>query len=154
MFTRDRMFILPALTAEALSRLSKRRIRRLPRANAGPPARAREDSPRAGARGQSPRGARGGCRVRRRDTSVTRPMRADIRVGAEPAKRRVSAFRRVRGKRNAGISRGAMHGQGQKRRRRDARAGSEAPKARCTGRVRSASAHLVVNVVFDEVLRG
>ena len=48
MFTRDRMFILPALTAEALSRLSKRRIRRLPRANAGPPARAREDSPRAG----------------------------------------------------------------------------------------------------------
>jgi hypothetical protein len=109
-----------------------------------PPARAREDSP--------PRGARGGCRVRRRDTSVTRPMRADIRVGAEPAKRRVSAFRRVRGKRNAGISRGAMHGQGQKRRRRDARAGSEAPKARCTGRVRSASAHLVVNVVFDEVL--
>ena len=79
-------------------------------------------------------------------------MRADIRVGAEPAKRRVSAFRRVRGKRNAGISRGAivtgrvrsaegaMHGQGQKRRRRDARAGSEA--------------HLVVNVVFDEVLRG
>jgi hypothetical protein len=48
MFTRDRMFILPALTAEALSRQSKRRIRRLPRANAGPPARAREDSPRAG----------------------------------------------------------------------------------------------------------
>jgi hypothetical protein len=33
-----------------------------------------------------------------------------------------------------------LHGQGQKRRRRDARAGSEA--------------HLVVNVVFDEVLRG
>ena len=31
-----------------------------------------------------------------------------------------------------------MHGQGQKRRRRDARAGVEAPKARCTGRGRSA----------------
>ena len=29
-------------------------------------------------------------------------------------------------------------GQVKKRRRRDARAGSEAPKARCTGRVRSA----------------
>ena len=120
------MFILPALTAEALSRLSKRRIRRLPRANAGPPARAREDSPRAGARGQSPRGARGGCRVRRRDTSVTRyARRYSRRRGAgEAARQRVSS--RPRKEECWDLE------------RRDARAGSKAPKARCTGRVRSA----------------
>ena len=114
------------------------------------------DPPRGRARTVPARGARRVPRASTRHECNPADARrySRRRVGAEPAKRRVSAFRRVRGKRNAGISRGAMHGQGQKRRRRDARAGSEAPKARCTGRVRSASAHLVVNVVFDEVLRG
>ena len=123
---------------------SERRIHRMPRA---------ERRTRGRARTPHARRAR---RVTRASTChectpAAARRHSRRRVDAEPAKRRVSAFRCVGGKRNGLISRGAivtgrvrsaggaMHGQGQKRRRRDARAGSEAPEARCTGRVRSVS---------------
>ena len=119
MFTRDRMFILPALTAEALSRLSKRRIRRLPRANAGPPARARGDCPRA-------RGAR-------------RVPRASTRHECNPADAR--RYSRRRGAGEAARQRVSSRPRREEcwdLERRDALAGSKAPKSGCTGRVRSA----------------
>ena len=80
-----------------------------------------------GARGTRTPHARGARRVTRASmchecTPAVARRRECRRVDAEPAKRRVSAFRHVGGKRNGGISRGAMHGQRQKRRRRDARA--------------------------------
>ena len=88
---------------------SERRIRRMARAERGPPH------------------ARGARRVTRASTChectpAAARRHSCRRVDAEPAKRRVSAFRRVGGKRNGGNSRGAMHGQVKKRRRRDARA--------------------------------
>jgi len=147
-------FSLRNFHTEKLLRMQLERFRPI-RTPYSPDAARESRAPRAGARGHPTRAARDGWRLHRRDTSVPRPRRADIRVGTsvrrrgagEAARQRVS---RVGGKRNGGISRGAivtgrvrsaegaMHGQGQKRRRRDEKAGSGAPKARCKGRVRSA----------------
>ena len=87
--------------------------------------------PRAGARGHPTRGARDGCRVHRGDTSVSRPRRADIRVGASARSRRSGASARSVASEERGMvgsrearctgrvrsAEGAMHGQGQKRER-------------------------------------
>ena len=148
--TRGSLPAIPALTAlGALSRPIRTPYSPVAARDAGPPARAREDSPRAGR-------ATGDACV---DVTRVYPGRgapifasARRRGAGEAARQRVSS--RPRKEECWDLERRDSHRQGQKRRRRDARAGSEAPKARCTGRVRSASAHLVVNVVFDEVLRG
>ena len=102
-------------------------------ARAGPTARAREDTPRAAR-------ATGDACV---DVTRVYPGRdaptfasARRRGAGEAARQRVSLRRRK--EEWWDLERRDSHGQGQKRRRRDARAGSEAPKARCTGRVRSA----------------
>jgi len=102
-------FLLSQRLERSLDR-SERRIRRLPRANAGPPARGARRVPRASTRHEcNPADAR---RYSRR------------RGAGEAARQRVSS--RPRKEECWDLE------------RRDARAGSKAPKARCTGRVRSA----------------
>ena len=106
--------------------------------------------PRAGARGHPTRGAREDTPRAGRATGaacieVTRvypgrgaPIFASARRhgAGEAARQRVLSRRRK--EEWWDLERRDSHRQGQKRRRRDARAGSEAPKARCTGGVRSA----------------
>ena len=138
--TRGSLPAIPALTA--LGELSR------PIRTPYSPVAARERrTPRAGARGQSPRGrartvpARGARGVPRASTrhecNPADARRYSRRRGAgEAARQRVSS--RPRKEECWDLERRDSHRQGQKRRRRDARAGVEAPKARCTGRVRSA----------------
>ena len=99
----------------------RRRIRRMPRAERGPPARAREDTPCAGrATGDACIDVTRVCPGRGAPTFAS----ARRRGAGEAARQCVSSNRRKE--------------EWWDLERRDARAGSEAPKARCTGRVRSA----------------
>jgi hypothetical protein len=128
--TRGSLPAIPTLTAlGALSRPIRTPYSPVAARDAGPPARAREDTPRAG-------GATGDACV-----DVTRvypgrcaPIFASARSRRSGASARfvASEERGMLGSREARCTgrvksaEGAMHGQGQKRRRRDARAGSEA----------------------------
>ena len=96
------------------------------------------DPPRGRARTVPARGARRVPRAStRHECNPADARRYSRRRGAgEAARQRVSS--RPRKEECWDLERRDSHRQGQKRRRRDARAGVEAPKARCTGRVRSA----------------
>jgi len=134
--TRGSLPAIPTLTAlGALSRPIRTPYSPVAARDAGPPARAREDTPRAG-------GATGDACV-----DVTRvypgrcaPIFASARSRRSGASARfvASEERGMLGSREARCTgrvksaEGAMHGQGQKRRRRDARAGSEAHLRICS----------------------